>query len=249
MDSQLLNFLSSDDAVRNQTVSQVEQQCASRPDDYAQSLCSLLVAGTPGADPQAEAQRLQLREIASLVLHKNLLSKDANFARISQNTLAQISEAVFAMVDSGARAMNWGLLKRSAEILVEIAVKCDQTPALFARVKQFQLQVLAGRAQEPGFVKLAKFGLYSLELICEFAAGSPVVQQGAGDFLALFSPCFASEQREVRSFSTGAVCMFLVSQVNEGLGSDYQAVLDALVEVLIDTVKGGPNQTPTRTAR
>lgn len=237
MEQQLLNFLSSDDTLRNQTLNQVEQQCTTRPDDYAQSLCALLTTSTPATDPQLEVQRLQLREIASLVLHKNLLSNDDNFPRISQATLARISESVFAMVDASAESMNWGLLKRSSEILVEIAIKCDQVGPLFGQIKTFQLNVFAARSGQKGFVKLAKFGFYSLELLCEYRADEPAIQQAAGDFLAIFSAGFSCDNHEIKSFSTAAVCVFFLSQVKEGLSNDFHVVLDALVDVLIDTIK------------
>lgn len=249
MEQQLLNFLSSDDTLRNQTVSQVEQQCSTRPDDYAQSLCVLLTRATPSTDPQLEVQRLQLREIASLILHKNLLSKDVNFTKISANTLAQISKSVFEMVDSGADSMNWGLLKRSSEILVEIAIKCDQVAPLFQKVKTFQLNVFAARSAQKGFVKLAKFGFYCLELLCEFVSESPQIQQGAGDFLAIFSACFSCDNQEIKSFSTSAVCVFFMTQVKEGLSNDFQAVLDALVNILIDTIKSESRDALTRSGR
>ena len=237
MEQQLLNFLTSDNTLRNQAVSEVETQCSTRPDDYAKSLCAFLLNSSPNPNPQLEMQRLQLREISSLVLHKNLLSKDNNFSRISPNTLAQISESVFGMVLNGADTMNWGLLKRCSEILVEIAVKCDQVQPFFQKIKSFQLEVFAKKDQK-SFVKLSKFGLYCLELTCEFAAESPCVMQGAGDFLMLFEASFACANEEVKSFSSGAVCMFLVSQSPEALGNNFQGILEGLVGVLVNSIKG-----------
>jgi hypothetical protein len=238
MEQQLLNFLTSDNTLRNQAVSEVENQCSTRPDDYAQSLCAFLLNSSPNPNPQLEMQRLQLREISSLVLHKNLLSKDNNFARIAPNTLAQISESVFTMVMNGADTMNWGLLKRCSEILVEIAVKCDQVQPFFLKMKCFQLDVFTNKKDDKAFVKLSKFGLYSLELICEFAAESPSVQQGTGEFLMIFEASFTCGNEEIKSFSSGAVCMFLVSQSPEALGNNFQNILEGLVSVLVDSIKG-----------
>ena len=238
MEQELLNFLTSDDNLRNQAVSQVEQQCSTRPDDYAKSLCAFLLNSSPNLDPQLEVQRLQLREISSLVLHKNLLSKDNNFSRITPNTLMQISESVFSMVNSGADSMNWGLLKRSSEILVEIAVKCDQLLVFFQKIKTFQLDVFSNRKDLKGFVKQAKFGLYCLELVCEYSGDSNLIQQNLGDFLMIFEHCFTCGNSEIRSFSTGAICMFLVSQAQESVGNNFQGILEGLVDVLVDSIKG-----------
>jgi hypothetical protein len=238
MEQQLLNFLTSDNNLRNQAMSEVEQQCSTRPDDFAQSLCAFLLNSTPNSNPQMEVQRLQLREISSLILHKNLLSKDNNFTRISQNTLVQISESVFSMVASGADSMNWGLLKRCSEILVEIAVKCNQVQPFFQKIKNFQLDVFGTKKDQKGFVKLCKFGLYCLELICEFAGESPSVQQGAGEFLMIFEASFSCGNDEIKSFATGAICMFLVSQTPEALGNNFQNILEGLVNVLVESIKG-----------
>ena len=238
MEQNLLNFLTSDNILRNQALSAVEQQCSTRPDDFAKSLCTFLVSASPYPDPALEVQRLQLREISSLVLHKNLLSKDQHFTKISQATLSQISESVFSMVDSAAQTMNWGLLKRSAEILAEIAVKCDHLQPFFQKIKGFALDVFANRKGQPGFVKQAKFGLYCLELVCEYQTEATLVQQNAGDFLVVFEACFACADKDVKSFGSSAVCMFLVSQVHENLGNNLQGILEALVEILIDAVKG-----------
>ena len=238
MEQQLLNFLTSDDNLRNQAVTQVEQQCSTRPDDYAKSLCAFLLNSSQNSDPQMEVQRLQLREISSLVLHKNLLSKDQNFKKISTATLGQISDSVFAMVNSSAASMNWGLLKRSSEILVEIAVKCEQVQPFFQKLKSFQLEVLGSRKGQPGFVKQAKFGLYCLELVCEYSLNPETFSQNTGEFLMIFEAGFGCENQEIRSFSTGAICMFLVSQVNESLGNNFQGLLEGLVGVLIESIKG-----------
>ena len=238
MEQQLLNYLTKDDTLRNQAVSQVEQQCSIRPDDYAKSLCGFLLNSSQNTDPQLEAQRLQLREISSLILHKNLLSKDENFSKISGQTLIQISDSVFGMVNTSAETMNWGLLKRSSEILVEIAVKCDQTLPFFQKLKVFQLEVLGNRKGQKGFVKQAKFGLYSLELLCEYSLNPQTFEKNTGEFLMVFEACFSSDQEEIRSFSTGAICMFLVTQVDANHGNNFQGLLEALVGLLIESIKG-----------
>lgn len=238
MEQQLLNFLTSDDNLRNQAVSNVEQQCSTRPDDFAQSLCGFLLNSSPNSDPNLEVQRLQLREISSLILHKNLLSKDQNFSRISQNTLGQISESVFEMVNTNGDSMNWGLLKRSSEILVEIAVKCAQLQPFFQKIKAFEFDVFSNRKEQKGFVKQAKFGLYCLEQICEYETDVNVIQQNAGEYLMIFESCFSCGNKEVKSFASGAICMFLVSQVQENVGNNFQGILEGLVEVLIDSIKG-----------
>ena len=126
--------------------------------------------------------------------------------------------------------------KRSSEILVEIAVKCAQVQPFFQKLKSFQLEVLGSRKGHSGFVKQAKFGLYCLELVCEYL-NPETFSQNTGEFLMIFEAGFECENHEIRSFSTGAICMFLVSQVSS-LGNNFQGLLEGLVGVLIESIKG-----------
>ena len=237
MEQQLLNILNPDNTARQNALKEVERLSSERPDEYAMSLCNFLLT-SDSSNPNLEMQKRQLREVSSLVLHKNLLSNDKNFSRISGKTLENISQLILQGVDKDGQTMSWGLLKRSAEILVEISVNCGKNDALFQQIQIFHNDVLTNRCNGKGFVSLAKFGLYCLELLCEYGSDTGFVSQHSGQFLALFENSFTANNNEIKSFCTGPICMFLVGEGSNKSGVDLQNLLKGLVEVLIMSVKG-----------
>lgn len=237
MEQQLLNFLSPQDEIRNNAMSQIEKLCSERPNDLASSLCQYLTSG----NQNEPTMQVQLRQVSSLVLHKQLLSKKQNFERIQPGTLGQISQSILACVEGGAEKMNWGLLKRCAEILIEISVKCQKNEEFFNQIANFHGATLTQFANSPSFVQRAKFGLYCFELFCEFAEEVDFVQNHTPQFLSIFDKSFSCGNPEVKNFCTGPLCMFLVQCKQGEIDASAHGILETLVEVLISNIKGKQN--------
>ena len=234
MEQQLLNFLNPDDSLRNKAMSEIERLCTDRPNDLAASLCQYLTGNKTGS-PTAQ---LQLREVSSLVLHKQLLSVRGNFERIQPGTLGQISQSILGCVEAGAAKMSWGLVKRCAEILIEISVKCQKNGEFMTQLAGFHAVTLGQRQDGPQFLPRAKFGLYCFELLCEFAEEADFVRNYTGQFLSIFEKSFGCGSAEVKSFCTGPISMFLVKCKDGQLGANAHSILEGLVEVLISNIKG-----------
>ena len=238
MNQQLLNFLSPDNETRNQALAGIEQVSSERPDDYASSLCAFLLQSASCNNANEEMQRLQLREVSSMILHKNLLSKDENFSRISETTLGKISSSILEAIEKDIGSMSWGLIKRCAEILIELTVKTSQEQDFFVKLKSFHQEVFGNRNAQKGFVAWAKFILYCLELLAEYGSMSGFVQNNSAELLSLLEQSFACGETEVLSFSTGAICMYLVSDDHENKAASLSNILDGLVNVLVSNIKG-----------
>jgi hypothetical protein len=58
------------------------------------------------------------------------------------------------------------------------------------------------------------------------------------DFLVMFESCFSSENREIMSFSTSAISIFLVQEFPHKMGNDLSQILEGFVSVLVENIKG-----------
>ena len=106
-------------------------------------------------------------ELASLLLHKKVLSKNEAFKKLSPELIKSILDKVVSAVKPERK---FTFLKRAAEIIVQLYVNQDQYMGFFELIQKYE-----GTTDE----KIKQFVLYNLELLAEFSFEQELLVQNA----------------------------------------------------------------------
>lgn len=178
-EADLTGVLSADREERNRATARIEALCADKPDEATAFLAASL-RGSP-----------QVREVASLLLYTKLLCNAKNMAAIRPETLAQLVNAVTELVGDAQGAIPSLLLKRLAEIMMQISLKTSSPKDGLARI--FQLDAAVANVN--------LFQLYALQVFCEFniAQEEGGLESACGTLVAFLERNLKSESLEAES--------------------------------------------------
>ena len=210
----LLNILSADKAIRTEATAQVEAFCAADPDAALSSLVPHLAAGG------------QLREIASLVIYKTILSKGENFSRIRPESLSQLFDSLVALASKETDGPSTAQLRRFAEMVVQIALKLPSPSSALRSVLAIEIR---------GGANL--FKLFTLQTYCEFAPSDSALEEMGPNLVSFLQGNLVSEELSLRIEGACALTLLLPHLKEEATFAVFAPLLEKLIELLIATVK------------
>lgn len=222
-EADLTGVLSADREERNRATARIEALCADKPDEATAFLAASL-RGSP-----------QVREVASLLLYTKLLCNAKNMAAIRPETLAQLVNAVTELVGDAQGAIPSLLLKRLAEIMMQISLKTSSPKDGLARI--FQLDAAVANVN--------LFQLYALQVFCEFniAQEEGGLESACGTLVAFLERNLKSESLALRVEAASALALLLNHLREESAFALFAPLLAKLTELLIVTVKEQSEQT------
>lgn len=215
MEQQLLHILDQDNATRTAASDFIESQCESDPVSVFHQLKAIMLSAEPNS---------RSIELASMVMHKNLLSKQPRFEKLPTSELMTLVINLLQMISSNPN-LSSAFLKRSAEICVEVAVKGDGINELIQRM--VTLWCMAGQN-----IKIKVFVLYSIELICEFGGESyepgvlGIIEQGLNEL-----------DSELQVSAAMALTMLLNNTTDAKTLQKYSAAVEKLIQIMVEMIK------------
>lgn len=222
METNLQNILNPDTKIRTEATELINRICRENPDQTAQELLKLILR---------KEENTKTKEIASLVLHKNILSKSDLFPKIPPANLTTISEKLTQLVFSEP-SLNLNFVQRSAEIIIEIAVKQNSHSSIMQNLKALT------ENKNSGNEKLIKiFVLYCIELLCEFTVDQTLLMNFSGNFLGYIQSAMGDNDLEVRIGAAVALTMLMNRIKDKNYLNNFSSMLKPLTQLMVEVVK------------
>ena len=221
MEQNLLNILNPDKAVRTQAMDCIESTCEQNPQNTFQQLNALIFN---------ERSQNQSLELALMVLHKNLLSKHQRYEKLDKSETENLMNNLMQMLSMKSDHFSMSFTKRSAEICVEIAVKTQQKLSFANKLTQLW-------SSDQSKLKLNKFVIYSIELLCEFTENMEELSTVTPSLLNIIQSGLVSTDPDLKTSSAMALTTLLNNTKDTTVLASYSSVVQNLIEIMVEMIK------------
>lgn len=215
MEQQLLNLLDPDYNTRTSATDYIETQCESDPLAVFHHLKTVILA--------VESNTRSI-ELASMVMHKNLLSNQKRFEKLPTAELMSLVVNLLQLISNNSN-LSQAFLRRSAEICVEIAVKGDGAKELIQR-----MNALWNIAEQNN--KIKGFVLYSIELICEFGG-----DMKEPEVLTIIEQGLNETESELQVSAAIALTVLLNNTKDAKTLQTYSGAVEKLIQLMVEMIK------------
>ena len=222
MEKNLQNILNPDTKLRTEATEQINRICRENPDQTAQELLTLILR---------KEENTKTKEIASLVLHKNILSKSDLFPKIPADHLKTISDKLTQLVFLDP-SLNLNFIKRAAEIVIEIAVKQNSHGLIMQNLKVFTENKNSGNEE---LIKI--FVLYCIELLCEFTVDQTLLMNFSGNFLGYIQSAMDDKNLKIQIGAAVALTMLMNRIKDKNYLNNFSTMIKPLTQLMVEVVK------------